>query len=110
MKELQDTIEGTIEDDVLIERNALLEGMIAGNVTTRGGARFEVSGRITKDISVGKGCIVQIYGVADGNIYVEGGQLEVWGTVNGSIYRKAGEITIYGEATINGKITGSQQA
>ena len=110
MKDLQDTIEGTIEDDVLIEHNALLEGVITGNVTTREAARFEVSGKVSKDIFVGNGCIVQIYGVADGNIYVEGGQLEVWGTVNGSIYRKAGEITIYGEATIKGRITGSERA
>jgi len=67
---------------------------------------LEVSGSISKDITVGSGCIVQIYDVAGGNIYVEGGQLEVWGTVIGSIYRKAGEITIYGESTIQGKIAG----
>ena len=109
MKELQETIEGIVEDDVLIERYALLEGEITGNVTTRQTARFEVSGRVDKDITVGNGCIVQIYGTAGGNIYVEGGHLEVWGTVVGSIYRKAGEITIYGEATIKGTIAGSQQ-
>jgi hypothetical protein len=35
MREFRDTIEGTIEDDVLIEHYALLEGEIIGNVMTR---------------------------------------------------------------------------
>ncbi len=108
MKELRDDITGVIDGDVLIEHFATLEGVITGNVTTREPARFEIKGTVSKDVFVGYGSIVHVYGIIGGNVYLEGGVLEVWGTINGSIFRKAGPVMIYPEAKIKGKIEGAR--
>ena len=107
MKELKDKIEGVIEGDLLIEHFATITGAITGNLTVREPARLVIRGTVAKDVFVGYGSIVQVFGNIGGNVYLEGGMLELWGTINGSIIRKAGPAMIYSEATINGKITGS---
>lgn len=76
---------GKIENDVYLNYDLTLHGMITGDVIVGKGSNFVLHGTCCKNLVLEQGSSVRLNGMVCGNVNNNGGFLEVYGLVNGSI-------------------------
>ncbi|KIL46946.1 hypothetical protein KP77_25150 [Jeotgalibacillus alimentarius] len=93
-------IEGKIEDNIEIEEDTVLRGMIVGDVQVIGSAEFILSGMVVGDITLYENTNVYIRGTVSGDVINKGGSLEVYGVIDGKLIKEQGTNLIDKDAII----------
>ncbi len=89
-----------ISQDVVIDSETTLTGMVTGNVTVDNASNFIVYGMINGDVIVQVNSALLVHGTINGNI-VNSGLCKVFGIVNGKLIDKGGRFDIDSKAVIN---------
>lgn len=90
-----------IFDDIEIQDEIMLHGIIAGNVSVKNGGILYLHGMVTKNLLVQDGGKVFLHGMVSGDITNQGGLLEVYGTILGKLHDISGLTYIDSNANFN---------
>ncbi len=91
---------GKIDNDVTLDGDFILHGMITGDVTIGNKSTFILHGMCCKSLIIEQDSRAYIHGTISGNI-INNGNLEVYGTVIGNIHTsKTGNTFISPQAKV----------
>lgn len=95
-----ETQHGKIEGDVEVDCDLEMFGMFTGDVTVKRGGLLILHGMANKSLVVEDGAVVEIHGTVVGHVINDGGRVSIDGRVSGRVARRAGETTISSEASV----------
>ncbi len=93
-------INTNIKQDVTIDQQTKLLGMITGNVVIDNSSNFIVHGTINGSIMINEGSSLFTYGTINGDI-INHGECKIYGIVNGKLIQSGGQFDIDNKAIIN---------
>lgn len=86
-----------------------VSGVLTRHVTVREGATLHLSGVASAGLAVEAGGRALIRGVVNGNVSNQGGRVEVWGIVNGVIHNQSGgRVTVHRDAIVDSQRAASR--
>lgn len=91
---------GKIEDDIELDNELVLHGMVNGNVRVVDGEILVLNGMCSQNLVIEEGGRVYLHGTTVGNVHNNGGYLEVYGTINGYLRTESGNTQIDPDADI----------
>ncbi|EKT3958483.1 hypothetical protein NTJ28_002499 [Flavobacterium psychrophilum] len=89
-----------IRQDIIIDNETNLTGMVTGNVTVDNASNFIVHGMVNGNVIVQVGATLLVHGTINGNI-INSGLCKVFGVVNGKLIDNGGSFDIDSKAHIN---------
>ena len=94
---------GKIEDDVQLDEELTLHGMVTGSITVVEGGLLTLHGTCCRDLIVEEGARAYVHGTVSGNVLNRGGYLEVYGTIAGSLHTENGNTLVDSDAVVKVK-------
>ena len=91
-----------VEQDVTINSDANLHGMISGNVSIEKPAVFMVHGMVNGNITIQNNSTLIVHGTINGNI-INMGHCKIFGMVDGSLIENGGKFDIDPKAQISSR-------
>lgn len=79
------TIKNKISDDLVVEEETVLDGLVAGSAIVRPGVKFVINGMITGNVIIEEGAFVELNGIISGDIYNQGGKFSRTGILTGKV-------------------------
>lgn len=79
------TIKNKITDDLLVEEDTVLDGMVAGSAIVRPGKKLIINGMITGNVVIEEDAQVELNGIVAGDIYNQGGGFVKSGILAGNL-------------------------
>lgn len=89
-----------IRQDIVIDNETNLTGMITGNVTVDNASNFIIQGMVNGNLTVQCNSTLLVHGTINGNI-INSGLCKVFGVVNGKLIENGGSFYIDSKAHIN---------
>ncbi|HEX9987006.1 MAG TPA: polymer-forming cytoskeletal protein [Chloroflexia bacterium] len=93
-------LHGQVTEDITLEEDLRLHGMVVGSVTVSPNVTLELNGYVTENVIVLPGARVELHGRVGGNVRNTGGRLKVWGVIDGLLMREAGDTIVYSGARV----------
>lgn len=78
-------IKETVSDDLIVEQNTTLDGIVAGSAVVRPNIKFVINGVVVGNVVIESQAEVELNGVVSGDIYNQGGVFHKTGILSGSI-------------------------
>jgi len=97
-------IRDKIEQDLIIDRETRITGMINGLVTVEKDGVLILNGLINGNLIISVGGYCELHGTVNGNVKNNGGDLSVFGKINGNLYKKLGTTKLEPNAVIRDSI------
>jgi hypothetical protein len=94
---------GKIEDNLIVNRQLTLNGMVTGQTTVAPGASFHLYGICCQDLIVSSGATAVIFGTVVGDLINEG-VVELRGIIQGNVFSKGAKFLQSPSAIVNGAI------
>ncbi|WP_134211395.1 hypothetical protein [Enterobacter asburiae] len=88
------------EQDLVMDTDLLLHGMITGDLYVTNGHLAKIHGMVTGHIYVEPGGKIVIYGMSTGGLTNRGGIIEIYGSVTGGLHEESGDTLIHSGAKI----------
>lgn len=82
---LMRVVKNQINEDLLVEEDTVLDGIVAGSAIVRPGKKLVINGMVTGNVVIEGDSEVELNGVVSGDIYNQGGILTKKGILAGTI-------------------------
>ncbi len=78
-------IKEKISNDLIVEEDTTLDGIIAGSAIVRPGVKLVINGMVTGNVVIENNSEVELNGIVSGDVYNQGGKLVNAGILAGSV-------------------------
>ncbi len=80
-------IKEKIENDIYIEEDTTLDGLVAGSAIVRPKQTFVINGIVTGNVVIEFGARVELNGIVSGDVFNQGGEFIRQGILSGTLHK-----------------------
>jgi len=95
---------GKVDDNMIINTDVQIRGMVVGNVTVEKNGFLKLNGMIIGKLDVFENAVCELHGMVEGDVENHGGELVIYGMIHGNLTKHKGITNIQLDAKINGTI------